>query len=186
MQTISSRAIALAGTLLSGLEGFRPKPYQDGKGVWTIGYGSTALADGSPVTSTTPPITQAAAAALRDRVLQQLAAKLGQMVTLPLQDCQAAALLSFQYNVGSGALRGSKLLKILNSGDILGAADQFEDWIYVTINHRLVKSKGLMTRRATERSVFLGNQTVKPPGVMPTTTISETDALNDAQIAKDV
>ena len=32
-------------------------PYKCSKGVWTIGYGSTVLKDGSPVTPNTPPIT---------------------------------------------------------------------------------------------------------------------------------
>ena len=33
------------------------KPYQDGNGIWTIGYGSTCLKDGRPVTPNTPHIT---------------------------------------------------------------------------------------------------------------------------------
>ena len=32
-------------------------PYKDGKGIWTIGFGSTCLKDGSPVTKHTPPMT---------------------------------------------------------------------------------------------------------------------------------
>ena len=32
-------------------------PYKDGKGIWTIGFGSTYLKDGSHVTKNTPPIT---------------------------------------------------------------------------------------------------------------------------------
>ncbi|MBO7644862.1 MAG: hypothetical protein J6S57_00995, partial [Alphaproteobacteria bacterium] len=32
-------------------------PYKDGKGIWTIGFGSTRLKDGSHVTKNTPPIT---------------------------------------------------------------------------------------------------------------------------------
>lgn len=32
-------------------------PYKDGNGIWTIGFGSTRLKDGSHVTANTPPIT---------------------------------------------------------------------------------------------------------------------------------
>lgn len=32
-------------------------PYKDGKGIWTIGFGSTRLKDGKRVTGNTPPIT---------------------------------------------------------------------------------------------------------------------------------
>jgi len=33
------------------------KPYKDGNGIWTIGYGSTRLKDGRPVTANTPHMT---------------------------------------------------------------------------------------------------------------------------------
>ena len=33
------------------------KPYKDGKGIWTIGYGSTHLKNGKPVTENTPHMT---------------------------------------------------------------------------------------------------------------------------------
>ena len=33
------------------------KPYQDSRGIWTIGYGSTCLKDGTPVTKNTPRMT---------------------------------------------------------------------------------------------------------------------------------
>ncbi len=36
-------------------------PYLDSQGIWTIGFGSTVLKDGTPVTQNTPPITTAEA-----------------------------------------------------------------------------------------------------------------------------
>ncbi|MBP8236036.1 MAG: lysozyme, partial [Rhizorhabdus sp.] len=36
--------------------------------------------------------------------------------------------MSFAYNVGVGALRGSTLLRKLNAGDFAGAAEQFLVW----------------------------------------------------------
>lgn len=47
---------------LIAVEGVKMKdgmhiPYKDGNGIWTIGYGSTCLKDGSPVTKNTPPMT---------------------------------------------------------------------------------------------------------------------------------
>ncbi len=38
-------------------QGVMHTPYKDGNGIWTIGFGSTRLKDGSRVTKDTPPIT---------------------------------------------------------------------------------------------------------------------------------
>lgn len=64
---------------------------------------------------------------------------------------QFSALVSFAYNIGLNALSGSTLLKKLNAGDIIGAADQFLRW-----NKAGGKElKGLTDRRHAERDLFL-------------------------------
>ena len=64
-----------------------------------------------------------------------------------------AALYSVAYNLGTGALRGSTLLSLLNQGDYAGAAVQFGAWVYC----RGVPLRGLINRRALERAMFEGN-----------------------------
>lgn len=58
----------LLGTL-SEAEGFRPRPYQDTKGVWTIGYGQT----GPDVGPDSPPVTKAQALVRLERHLREAA-----------------------------------------------------------------------------------------------------------------
>lgn len=70
---------------------------------------------------------------------------------LGLTDNQCAALLSFSYNCGVGALEGSTLMRKLNAGDIKGAADQFLRWNRA--GGRVVR--GLTRRRQSERTLFL-------------------------------
>lgn len=146
---------AMAERLIRQCEGCKLAPYQDTAGVWTIGIGSTMIA-GRRVTAATPPITQAVADALLLADMHGRCAAIDAMVTVPVADHERAALISFAYNLGVGALRGSMLLRKLNAGDRQGAADQFPAWCHA--GGRVVA--GLQTRRALERAVFLGETVI--------------------------
>ena len=149
-------AIAMAARLLRQLEGCVLSPYTDTGGTWTIGIGSICDLAGNRVTANTPPITQQDADDLMMAELTPTAARVDALVTVPLADNQKAALYSFAYNVGIGALGKSTLLRVLNAGDTAGAAAHFADWNIVAGK----VSKGLVNRRALEAAVFLGK--VKP------------------------
>ena len=73
------------------------------------------------------------------------------LVKVPLNQNQFDALVSFEYNVGYGALAGSTLLRLLNAGDYKGAGGQFGRWVYgggKTL-------PGLVRRRKAELDLFL-------------------------------
>jgi lysozyme len=71
-------------------------------------------------------------------------------VTVPLEPYQFDALVSFTYNVGSGNLNKSTLLKKVNAGDFEGAAKEFAKW-----NKGGGKVlAGLTRRRASESLLF--------------------------------
>jgi lysozyme len=72
-------------------------------------------------------------------------------VTVPLNDNQFAALVSFVYNLGAGALQESTLLGLLNGGNYNGAAEQFSRFVYAGGE----VLQGLVTRRNAERALFL-------------------------------
>jgi lysozyme len=65
------------------------------------------------------------------------------------------ALCSFTFNLGTGALAQSTLLKDLNLDDLEGAADNFLAWDKAVIDGKLQSSPGLHARRARERALFL-------------------------------
>ncbi|MBN3867539.1 lysozyme [Gluconobacter kondonii] len=155
-------AIALASALLRmpGFEGFRSKPYVCPAGYWTIGYGSRWLANGQPVTTQTAPIDRASADSLLLWTVTGLDVALSRLVQVLLSDVQRAALLSWQYNVGTVAVESSTLLRKLNAGDYAGAADELLRWDKATVRGHLVELPGLAKRRAYERDVFLGRQSV--------------------------
>jgi GH24 family phage-related lysozyme (muramidase) len=72
-------------------------------------------------------------------------------VRVEMTQSQFDALASFTYNLGCGALKKSTLLRKLNAEDYSGAADEFGRWVKAG-GRRL---RGLVTRRAKERDVFL-------------------------------
>lgn len=132
--------------LLKSFEGLRLEAYQDSVGVWTIGYGTTSGVRPGQV------ITEAQAEAFLKRDLDRFESAVEDLVTVPLNDDQFSALVSFTYNVGEGALSSSTLLRLLNGRDYRGAAEQFLRW------NRAggVELAGLTRRRRAERALFLG------------------------------
>lgn len=139
-----------AADFVAGFEGFRAAAYRCPAGVWTLGYGSTRLASGARVQQG-DAITEPEARLLLARDLASAGDAVRRLVTVPLTAGQRVALTSFAYNCGEAALASSTLLKLLNSGDRQGAADQFGRWV----KGGGETLPGLVKRRAAERALFL-------------------------------
>ena len=112
--------------------------------VWTIGYGHT---EGVKKGDT---ITREQADELFKNDLKKYSNYL-KNVSVPLNDNEKIALISFVYNVGPSAFKSSTLLKKLNKGDKKGAAYEFDRWIY----QKGKKLDGLVNRRKREKDLFL-------------------------------
>ncbi|MCY1340603.1 Lysozyme RrrD [compost metagenome] len=132
--------------LIQDFEGLRLTAYRDSVGVLTIGYGHT----GADVTSGLTIDRAEAERLLRDD-LHDAEKAIGTLVRVPLSQGQFDALASFVFNLGSGNLQCSTLLRKLNAKDYAGAADEFPRW-----NKAGGKVlAGLTRRRAAERALFL-------------------------------
>ncbi|EIR2645985.1 lysozyme [Salmonella enterica subsp. enterica serovar Enteritidis] len=126
-------------------EGVKLAAYQDGGGVWTIGYGHTrGVKQGQA-------INHEQADEFLDSDLRQVESCISERVTVALNQNQFDALVSFVFNVGRQAFSDSTLLKKLNEGNYRAAADQFTRWVYD--NDQFVQ--GLYNRRVAERDLFL-------------------------------
>lgn len=132
--------------LIKSFEGLRLNAYQDAVGVWTIGYGTTRNVRPGQT------ITKAQAENFVKEDLVRFEKAVNDSVQVRINDNQFSALVSFAYNVGSGALRSSTLLKKLNRNDINGAGDEFLRWNKA--GGRVLA--GLTRRRRAERALFLG------------------------------
>jgi GH24 family phage-related lysozyme (muramidase) len=135
--------------LVCTYEGFREQAYRCPAGVWTIGYGATAL-DGVPVREG-DRISEPQARTLLLHQLDWFASQVRSLVTVPVTKGMADALTSFAYNLGADALRGSTLLRYLNGGDYIAAAQEFARWKHA--NGQVLE--GLVRRREAERQLFL-------------------------------
>ncbi|ECB6818239.1 lysozyme [Salmonella enterica subsp. enterica] len=126
-------------------EGVKLAAYQDGGGVWTIGYGHTRGVKQGQV------INHEQADEFLDSDLRQVESCISERVTVALNQNQFDALVSFVFNVGRQAFSDSTLLKKLNEGNYRAAADQFTRWVYD--NDQFVQ--GLYNRRVAERDLFI-------------------------------
>lgn len=141
--------------LIKKWEGCYLQSYKCPAGVWTIGYGTTSYPRGSKVQPEQVISLQAAENYLRFEV-DEKAAAVAKLITVALNQNQFDALVSFAYNVGSGALEASTLRKKLNAGDYLGAAEEFMVWNKITKpSGEKVECEGLTNRRRIERALFL-------------------------------
>lgn len=78
-------------------------------------------------------------------------ADINSYVRVPLTQNQFDGLASLVFNIGPGHFNGSTLLRLLNTGDYLGAARHFDDFRYA--RHQPVR--GLSARRRMEEELFL-------------------------------
>lgn len=131
--------------LIRESEGLKLKAYKCPAGVWTIGYGSTGLGITAGLVWT---LEQAKARLAKD--VEAFAAGVAKAAGKCSQG-QFDALVSFAYNLGLGALKGSTLLRKHLAGDHVGAAREFSRW-----NKAGGKVlDGLTTRRAAEAALYL-------------------------------
>lgn len=130
--------------LIKSFEGLKLKAYKCPAGVWTIGYGTTK--------GVTPgmEITQKQAEELLKRDLRYFELWVDKLIDVPLSQPQFDALVSFTYNLGEGALKGSTLRKFLNQGRYNLVPDQFLRWNKA--NKKVLP--GLTRRREAEAKMF--------------------------------
>lgn len=137
--------------LVKRWEGYRDEAYDDGGGVWTIGYGTIKYPNGSPVEKGDTCTKEQAEEWLHDELLDSEDA-VNNLVDIDLLQYQFDALVSFVYNCGQGAFRASTMRKLLNNGDYAGAALQFPRWC----KDNGVMVQGLLNRRKDEQRIFQG------------------------------
>lgn len=147
------RGLSDKGLLLTKVsEGFVPQLYEDAAHFCSIAYGHLlhqsrcASADRRAYPKRLPEPTGALLLA-QDMARAERAVM--QMVTVKLTDGQYAALCDFTYNVGSGNLKRSTLLKVVNAGNAGRVPTQLRRWTQAGG----ITLRGLKTRR--EREIVL-------------------------------
>lgn len=142
------RAGAEGLALIQHFEGYSARAYRCPAGWLTIGYGHL-LQPGEPRVIDRP---QAEMYLQQDVQIAERAVT--QLITASLDQHAYDALVSFTFNLGSGALERSTLRRLINGGEVDAAADQFARWVYADGR----KLPGLIRRRSAERLLFQGDE----------------------------
>jgi GH24 family phage-related lysozyme (muramidase) len=154
--------LAPARAIVREFEGCRLQSYLCPAGVWTIGWGSTTI--GGKVVREGQSITQAQADAQLDADLERfydaIARAIPAVVGWPGN--RAAALVSWTYNVGVGAMQDSTLRRRILAGEDPArvAREELPRWI----DKGLPSEPGLTRRRAAEVALFVGQQLQQTTG----------------------
>lgn len=145
--TVVAAAVGMAAPVVAYFEGYIPHTYSDPVGIPTICYGHTG-----------PDVTPGRMAS-RDECEALLRQDLGSAVEgvfrcigSPMESHQLAAMVSFTFNVGEGALCRSTLARKANARDWIGACAELSKWKYA----KGIELPGLVKRRAAERSICEG------------------------------
>jgi lysozyme len=137
--------------LIKSFEGLSLKPYKCQANISTIGYGNTYYENNVKVQMSDAPITKKRAEDLLKISADRYASKVDNLVHKPITQNQFNALVSFAYNVGSGALASSTLLKKVNvnPNDAM-ISKEFLKWN----KGGGVVLQGLVTRRIKESALY--------------------------------
>lgn len=137
-KTLREGVAAIPGDILASLDG---KP-------WTIGYGDT----GPHVTPNSVITPDEANRRMIARVAREYSPAIDKALQREVQQCQYDALIDLAYNCGANAIANSTLMRVLNAGDVIGAALEFDRW------NKAGGSvlAGLVRRRYCDALVFLG------------------------------
>lgn len=138
--------------LITSFEDLKLHAYDDGVGVWSIGFGTTVYPTGVRVKQG-DRCTLEQVHSFFQYDLKRFEKAINEAVKVPISQNQFDALVSLAYNIGSNAFKDSTLLKYLNALAYQDAADQFLVWNKV--GGKVLK--GLVRRREAERSLFLKN-----------------------------
>jgi GH24 family phage-related lysozyme (muramidase) len=148
------KAISDAGVaFIARFEGFHAHLYDDPAGHCTIGYGHLVhrgRTDGSEPAEFKRGITEARGRELLKQDAAKATAAVTGQVRVPLSQPQLDALVSFTFNVGTGAFGRSTLLDRLNQRDPASVPAQLARWTKAGGK----QLPGLVRRRAAEGRLF--------------------------------
>lgn len=130
--------------LLKRFEGCRLEAYNDGTGVWTIGYGHTQGVEPGMT------ITQEQADDLLEHDLMKFEAAIDRLAPSTNAN-EFSACVCLAFNIGVSAFEASSLLRKIKAGDWLTAPEEFLRWCRA--GGKVMP--GLVRRRRAERDLFL-------------------------------
>jgi len=127
--------------------------YKDAGGLQTIGIGHLLTKEEKIGGKFADGITEAEALELLRKDVSYAESAVNDNVTIPIEQYEFDALVSFVFNVGAGAFRKSTLLKKLNLGNIVDVPAELRKWVRCGGK----RNQGLAHRREKEVALWKGN-----------------------------
>lgn len=124
-------------------EGIVNAPYRDSKGVWTVGIGHTASAGPPDPAIKRGEYSMTEIMGIFSRDIATFEARVRKAFTVPLNQHQFDAAVSFDFN--TGGIDTATWVKRFNAGDVAGARKAFMNWS---------KPKEIIPRRKKEQALF--------------------------------
>lgn len=144
-------ALLMALPIVAYFEGFMPRTYVDPVGIPTVCFGET----NKTITMQDRFFSREECTAMLSDSLRKHAAEISKCVKVPVWDHEAAAILSWGYNVGSTAACQSTLIAKLNRGESAGSwCPELHRWVYAGGK----KLNGLVKRREAEYQMCIGSK----------------------------
>lgn len=138
--------------LLKEHEGVRKEIYLDPIGLPTGGVGHLLKGEEVQKFPVGTPLSDEQVDEWLRQDIREAEEAVSELVTVELTQGQFDALVSFVFNVGSGNLKKSQLLRLINAGEYDLASNQFSRWVFAGGQ----RFRGLERRREDERNLFIG------------------------------
>jgi lysozyme len=129
----------------------RAAPYVCPAGVVTIGFGTTYWLDGRRIKMSDDAITREVGKQLLLRQLQTYAATVDRVIKIAIHPWMRAALISLAYNIGTGAIAKSTVVRMVNQRRWAEVPRAFQMWR----NGGGRVLTGLLNRRIDESALFM-------------------------------
>lgn len=143
-------AIILALPIVAYFEGFAPKTYIDPVGIPTVCFGET-----DKTITMQERFSEKECYVLLGASLQKHATEVSKCIATPLKDHEAAAILSWGYNIGATAACSSTMVRLLNEGKPAAVwCPEMRKWVYA----KGKKLRGLEIRREAEYKMCMGEK----------------------------
>jgi lysozyme len=136
---------------LTKCEGYSGKVYKDSAGKDTVGYGHLLTAQDKKRGTYTEGIDEEQARDLLAADVGLATRAVDRYVRVELEQHQADVIICWCYNLGSGALRSSTLLKKINAGDFEAVPNELRKWV----NSGGRRTAGLVKRREAEAQIWM-------------------------------
>jgi lysozyme len=131
-------------------EGLKLTRYICPAGKPTIGVGHVILPNENYQT-----ITREQAFEILAKDVERFESAIKKHVTVPLNQNQFDALVSFIFNTGEGGIINTGVQKAVNSREFDKVPEKLEEWSKFRVNGELKVNRGLLNRRKSESQLFL-------------------------------